>query len=80
MQGSEVAQLREKIELEIQAMRSGLTGYAAVSRHDIINRKYDQLGTYVEQLHQHIGKAKAMEVVINALDQWGHNPDKKSPH
>ncbi len=78
MSKSEVAQLREKIELEIQAMRSGLTGYAAVSRHDIINHKYDQLGDYQQQLEQHIGETAAIEVVIDALNQLGHDSQNKS--
>jgi len=76
---SEVAQLREKIELEIQAMRSGLTGYAAVSRHDTINHKYDQIGQYQQQLEQHIGATAAIEVVIDALNHLGQHSDEKSP-
>lgn len=79
MPKSEVAQLREKIELEIQAMHVGFTGYAAVSRHDIINHKYDQLGSYQQQLEQHIGATAAIEVVIAALNHLGQQPDKKSP-
>lgn len=78
MSKSEVAQLKEKIELEIQAMRSGLNGYAAVSRHDVINHKYDQLGDYQQQLGEHIGTTAAIEVVIDALNQWGHDQQNKS--
>lgn len=80
MPKSEVALLREKIELEIQAMNAGFTGYAAVSRHDIINHKYDQLGSYQQQLEQHIGAAAAIEVVINALNHLGHHPDNENPN
>jgi hypothetical protein len=79
MPKSEVAQLRERIELEIQAMRAGLTGYASVSRHDIINHKYDQLGSYQQQLEHHIGATAAIEVVIDALNHLGHDLDNKSP-
>lgn len=78
MSKSEVAQLREKIELEIQAMRSGLTGYAAVSQHDIINHKYDQIGDYQQQLGQHIGEKAAIEVVIDALNQLEQDAQNKS--
>ena len=70
MSKSEVAQLREKIELEIQAMRMAMDGYAVVSRHDVIDHKYDQIGGYVEQLQRHMGKKEAMQMVANALDQW----------
>ncbi len=79
MSKSEVAQLREKIELEIRAMRSGFTGYATVSRHDIINNKYDQLGNYQQQLEQYIGATAAIEVVIDALNQLGRDSENTSP-
>jgi len=73
MPKSEVAQLREKIENEIQAMRFGLTGYAITSKHAIIDNKYSQLGDYQQQLEQHIGATAAIEVVIDALNQLGHD-------
>jgi hypothetical protein len=73
MPKSEVAQLRQKIEHEIQAMRFGLTGYAVTSKHAVINNKYSQLGDYQEQLSQHIGATAAIEVVIDALNQLGHD-------
>lgn len=78
MSTSEVAQLREKIELEIQAMKTVFTDYAAVSQHAIINHKYDQLGDYQQRLEQHIGATAAIEVIIDALNQLGRDPEDKS--
>jgi hypothetical protein len=77
MPTSEIAQLREKIELEIQAMKTVFTDYAAVSQHAIINHKYNQLGDYQQQLEQHIGATAAIEVVIDALNQFD-SEDKNS--
>ena len=69
MSTSEVAQLREKIELEVQAMRAALDGYAVVSRHELIHHKYDQIGAYVEQLQQYMGKHEAAQVMVHAFDR-----------
>ncbi len=80
MSKSEVAQLKEKIDLEVQAMKTGFTGYAAVAQHDIINHKYEQLGDYQKQLEQHIGAKAAAEVVLEALNQLDHDPEDKSSH
>ncbi len=74
MSKSEVAQLREKIELEIQAMRRVFDGYAVVSRHDVINHKYDQIGEYVDQLQLHMDKEEALLLLVKALDQCGDGP------
>jgi uncharacterized protein YukE len=79
MSTSEIAQLREKIELEIQAMQNGFTGYAAVAQHDIINHKYEQIGDYQRQLEQHIGVRAAAELVVEAF-QLNHDPKDKSAH
>ena len=69
MSTSEVARLREKIDLEVQSMKIGFTGYAAVAQHDIINHKYEQLGDYQKQLEQDIGARAAAEVVVEVLNQ-----------
>jgi hypothetical protein len=74
MSSSEVARLREQIAREIQAMRAALDGYAVVSRHDLINRPYEQIGTSVEQLQQHIPIDEALQMVMDVFDQkstWG---------
>ncbi len=69
MSTSEVARLREKIELEIQAMRAARDGYAVVSRHELIHQKYEQIGVYVDQLQQHMGFHEVLQMVEDALNQ-----------
>ena len=61
---SEVARLRERIEQECQAMRAGLTGYAAVSSHDAINHKYDAIGDYQQQLEPLVGADEAARMTV----------------
>lgn len=69
MSASEVARIREQIDLEIAASRRGCTGYAVVSRHDIITNHYGRLSDYMEELRGHIGTQAALELVIEALDR-----------
>ena len=57
--GGEVARLRKQIELEIEAMQRGFSGYAMTASHDIINRRFETLGTYQEQLGRHVGEEAA---------------------
>jgi hypothetical protein len=58
---SEVAQLRESIELELVAMRLGLSGLAAgTAKHQFIEARMHQLGTYEDQLTTHIGREQAV--------------------
>ena len=40
---SEVQQLRERIELEIESMHQGLTGLAVVAKHQFIEARYNRL-------------------------------------
>lgn len=61
---SEVARLMKQIELETEAARQGLTGLASTARHAFINAKYEQLMSYGDQLAPHIGKEKAMQIVV----------------
>ena len=61
MESSEVAQLRSHIAAEIQAMNRTLYGYAEVTRHQIIDHKYCQLGIYQDQLTEILGQRDARE-------------------
>ena len=56
---SEVARLREHIELECAAMHQALTGFALTAQHEIIQRKYETLGYFHEQLEQLVGENEA---------------------
>jgi hypothetical protein len=56
---SEVARLRQQIEQECAAMQQALTGFAITAQHDIIQKKYESLGHYHEQLEQLVGEKEA---------------------
>ena len=73
---SEVARLMQQIELETEAARQGLTGLAAVARHEFITAKYERLMAYGDQLAPHIGKEKAMQVVLAHCEAMVPEPDK----
>ena len=47
---SEVARLRRQIELECEAMRLAMDGYAAVTSHKVIEQRYKNLGKHQEDL------------------------------
>lgn len=61
---SEVARLRQQIELECEAMRRALTSYAMVASHAMITHKYERLGTYQEQLASLVDEQEAMQTVV----------------
>ena len=56
---SEVARLRQQLEMECIAMQQGLTGYAVTARHEIIQRRYKAVGHCQKQLEQLVGKEEA---------------------
>lgn len=60
---SEVARLREQIELECQAMQQALFGYAAVAYHKSIEQRYNNLRQHQEDLERHVGKEEARGIV-----------------
>jgi len=65
---SEVARLKKQIEMECEAMKLAMTGFRMAASHDIINHRYDQLGTHYERLEELIGEQAAFQVVIGALN------------
>lgn len=66
---SEVARLREQIETVCGAMNQMLSGYAITSRHDIINHRYNTLGSYQEELETFVGEQQALEIVIETYNR-----------
>ena len=61
MPQSETQQLREQIEAELVSMRLGLNGLASgTSKHEFIETKMKRLGSYEDQLAQHIGGEQAI--------------------
>lgn len=65
---SEVARLKQQIEMECEAMRLAILGFRMTASHDVINRQYDQLGEHYESLGKLIGEQKAVEVLIATLE------------
>ena len=65
---SEIARIRQQIELECTAMKLAMTGFRTTASHDIINAAYDRLGEHQDQLGKLIGEQEAIRVVIVALE------------
>jgi hypothetical protein len=61
---SEVVRLCKQIELECEAMRLALHGYATVASHMFIEHRYDALGKYQEDLERLVGKEEANSIVV----------------
>ncbi|HEY4036383.1 MAG TPA: hypothetical protein VGL94_20695 [Ktedonobacteraceae bacterium] len=66
---SEIARLKQQIELETSAMRLAMTGFRTSASHEIINHQMDRLGQHYEQLEGLIGEQAAIETVIAALER-----------
>ena len=61
---SEVARLRQQIELECAAMQQALHGFALTSQHEIVQRKYKSVGYYNKQLEQLVGENEEALITI----------------
>jgi hypothetical protein len=70
---SEVVRLREQIEMQSKAAWQGFYGYAQVGRHEIINRRFEQLGESLELLSREIGPDAAIAVVAEALERYAND-------
>jgi hypothetical protein len=67
---SEVAQLRQQIELEMDAMRSGLHGVAqGTARHAFIHARMERIGAYQESLASQVGTATAHHIMCQLYVQ-----------
>ena len=71
---SEIAQLRQQIALELDAMRSGLLGISAGSaRHAFIHARMERVGVCQDTLANVIGEQAANQVVcavyMQAMEQ-----------
>ena len=66
---SEVARLRQQIELECEAMRLALFGYAIVASHEFIDQKYNALGKHQEALSRLVGEKEALRLVIETYEK-----------
>lgn len=65
MATSEVAELRRRIELEIESMQRGLNGFAVgTARHEFIRRRMDRVGEYRGDLVREVGEDAANGMVF----------------
>ncbi len=67
---SEVARLRQQIELELDAMRRGLYGISAgTARHAFIHARMERIGACQDTLAHEIGEKAASQVVCSMYMQ-----------
>jgi hypothetical protein len=69
MNNSEIARIRQQIELESVAMQLAMHGFATVAKHEFISRKYDTIGKYQEQLKTLIGEEQA---TVTTVEIYNH--------
>lgn len=61
---SEVAQLRQRIVEEYEAMRRGMTGLAfGTAKHAFIDARMRRVDRYHDQLAQYVGEQEATQAV-----------------
>lgn len=68
---SQVARLRQQIELECEAMQRLASGLAITASHATIQHKYACLGAAREELAQIIGEEEATTIVKNPFRETG---------
>ena len=69
MSTSEVARLKEQIELECQAIQH-LMQTSVVASHRIINRKYQHLDHCHQQLKALVSEEEALCIVVDTYGLW----------
>lgn len=66
MNQSEVAQLYRQIEVQLEAMRRGLSGLAVGrARHAFIRAQMDHVGECQDALAKHVGEDVANQVICS---------------
>lgn len=67
---SEVARLRQQIEIQLVAMRRGLSGLSSGSaRHAFINARLEHIGIYQHNLTEQLGAGAADLLVYNLYNE-----------
>lgn len=70
MSSSDVARLREQVELEYEAMMRGLTGFAEGSAmHAFISARMARVEGYHGQLTKEIGEDEATEIICDLYNK-----------
>ncbi len=65
---SEVAKLRQQIELECQAIQH-LMQFSVLASHRVIDRRYRNLDQYRDQLKSLAGDDQATSIVVDIYNQ-----------
>ncbi len=66
---SEVARLRQQIELEYVAATRGLRDYAYSARHDFIETRMSNMGDCHRELIDLVGEHEAIKLIVEIIDQ-----------
>jgi hypothetical protein len=66
---SEVAQLRERIALEYQAVNRVFTDFTPTARHEFIIKRQENIAACFEELQQYMDPEAAMELIIQLGNQ-----------
>jgi hypothetical protein len=69
MNNSEVARIRQQIELESAAMKLAMYGFATVAQHEFISHKYDAIGKCQEWLETLVGEEEATDITVQTYNQ-----------
>lgn len=72
---SEVAALRQRIETECVAMKQALSGYAVVSKHEIIACRFKAIEQHQKQLSQWVGEQEAQRICYETYEHIISTPD-----
>jgi hypothetical protein len=70
MNKSEVARVREEIELQLEAMRRGMYGFASgTARHAFVRARMDRIGEYQQKLTGFIGEQDADQMICSLYSE-----------
>lgn len=70
MSASDVAHLREQVELEYAAMMQGLCGFAEGSAmHEFISARMARVESYHDALAQEVGEYEATQIICDLYNQ-----------
>ncbi|HLG78230.1 MAG TPA: hypothetical protein VKX46_17575, partial [Ktedonobacteraceae bacterium] len=61
---SEVARIRKLIELECEAMKRVLGGFCMAASHEMINNRFNSLGTLQDELAGIVGESAATQIAV----------------
>ncbi|MFL5705219.1 MAG: hypothetical protein ACJ8AG_20650 [Ktedonobacteraceae bacterium] len=69
MNNSEVARIRQQIELESAAMKLAIYGFATVAQHEFISHKYDAIGKCQQRLETLVGEEEATDITVRTYNR-----------